>query len=73
MLYKYNDKIYVKPFSNKIVEVEITKNDDDFDIQPTNKIVFLTPQIKNEMVEVTNEEAYKSASKSSKKSISSNI
>lgn len=60
MLYEFNGKIYVKPFSNKIVEVEMSKNENEnFDIVPTTKIVYLTPEIKEKMVEVTNEEAYK--------------
>lgn len=59
MLYKYNGKIYVKPFPNKIVEVKISKKGNDFNIEPTSSVLYLNDVIKKEMVSVTNEEALK--------------
>ena len=69
MLYEFNGKIYVKPFVNKIVEVEITKQDDGFDVKPTTKEVELTTEIRQNLTEISIEEAAKKASKS-KKSLS---
>ena len=69
MLYEFNGKIYVKPFVNKIVEVEITKQDDVFDVKPTTKEVELTTEIRQNLTEISIEEAAKKASKS-KKSLS---
>ena len=69
MLYEYNGKIYVKPFSNKIVEVKIDKIGNEFDVQPTNKDVYLTPEIQKDMVQVTLEQAYNKYGKPNKKPV----
>jgi len=58
MLYQYNGKIYVKPFSNKMVEVEITKIEGGYNIKPTKKTVELTPEIKEKIVEISLKDAY---------------
>lgn len=58
MLYEYNRKIYVKPFSNKMVEVEITKNENEYDVKATNRFVNLTPEIKEQIVEISLKDAY---------------
>lgn len=58
MLYQYNGKIYVKPFSNKMVEVEITKAEKEYDVKPTKRIVELTPEIKDKIVEISLKDAY---------------
>ena len=73
MLYEYNKKFYVKPFSNKIVEVKVEKINNEFDVQPTNKEVYLTPEIQKEMIQVTIEEAFEKSAKISKNSIDKNI
>lgn len=67
MLYEYNGKIYIKPFSNKLVEVEISKNIDEFDVKPTSKILILTPKIRNKLTEITLEDAYKKINKNTQK------
>ena len=59
MLYEYNRKIYIKPFSYKMVEVEISKNENEYNVKPTNRIVELTPKIKEEIVEISLSDAYK--------------
>lgn len=71
MLYKYNDKIYVKPLVNKIVEVNITKKGDEYDIQPNKDFTYITPDIKKKMIEITVEDAYKMKNKA-KSSLSDN-
>lgn len=69
MIYEYNKKFYVKPFSNKIVEVNIQKKNNEFDVQPTQNTIYLTPDIQKSMVEVTLEEAYKKSGKLDKISL----
>ena len=69
MLYEYNGKIYIKPFSNKIVEVEVTKKGTEFDVKPTNEGKVLTPEIIKKMSEITLENAFKKANKSDKGSL----
>lgn len=63
MLYEFNKKIYVKPFSNKLVEVEVSKNENGYDVEPTKKTLIITPEIKNKIIEVTLEQACKRSSK----------
>lgn len=58
MLYEYNGKIYIKPLVNKIAEVKISKKGDEYDIQPTGKIIYITDEIKKEWTPVSKENAY---------------
>lgn len=58
MLYIYENKIYVKPFSNKIVEVKISKKNNEFDLKPTKNIIEITEKVKSKMSEVSLEKAY---------------
>ena len=69
MLYEYNKKFYVKPFSNKIVEVNVEKKNNEFDVQPTKKVVYLTPDIQKVMSEVTLQEAYEKSGKIGKSTL----
>ena len=69
MIYEYNKKFYVKPFSNKIVEVNVEKKNNEFDVQPTKKVVYLTPDIQKVMSEVTLQEAYEKSGKMSKSTL----
>ena len=66
MLYEYDGKIYIKPFSNKIVEVEVIKKGEEFEIKPLKGIKRLTPEIKENIKEITLENAYKKAHKADK-------
>lgn len=66
MLYEYNGKIYVRPFSNKIVEVTIEKKGNEYNVKATEKSMELNQEIQKKMVEITLEEAYKKANKSEK-------
>lgn len=69
MLYELNGKIYIKPFVNKIVEVKVSKEDNEIVFTPTNVVLYITPEIKEKLVPVSNEDAYRIASKSGKKSV----
>ena len=68
MLYVFNDKIYIKPFHNKLVEVKIEKDKDEYNVITTNKNISLTStaQLK-ELSQLTLEEAYKYQNKEKKK------
>ena len=67
MLYEFNEKTYIKPFSNKLVEVEITKNGEEYDVKATKRILELTPKRKKEIVEITLKDAYEKKHKNEKK------
>ena len=59
MLYEYNGKIYIKPFSSKMIEVEIFKKGTEYDVKATSRKVELTPQIKEKITTIRLEDAYK--------------
>ena len=63
MLYEYNNKIYVKPFSNKLVEVEISREANEYNVKATNRSVELTMQNKGKVTDISLEEAYKMSQK----------
>lgn len=63
MLYFYKGKIYVKPFENKIVEVEVSKEGNNFDVKSTGKTVEINRNDVAEMTTLTTEEAYKKLNK----------
>lgn len=69
MLYELNGKIYIKPFPNKIIEVEITKNGNEYNAKLTKKIIELIPETKAKLVEITIEDAYKKKYKTENKVI----
>jgi len=69
MLYEYNGKIYIKPFSNKIVEVEIAKKGNDYNVKPLKEVQRITPEIKEKIKEITLENAYKRMSKTDRNSL----
>lgn len=58
MLYEYNGKFYVKPFSNKLVEVEISKKGNEYDVKATKRVVEIRPEIRNKIVGISLREAY---------------
>lgn len=69
MIYEYNKKFYVKPFSNKIVEVNVEKKNNEFDVQPTKKVLYLTSDIQRAMSEVTLQEAYEKSNRIGKSTL----
>lgn len=58
MLFRYENKIYVRPFANRIVEVEVSKKGNEYFVNPTKNKVELTNKVANEMYSITIEEAY---------------
>lgn len=69
MLYELNGKIYVKPFSSKLIEVKVSKDGNKYDVKATDKIVEITPEIKRKLTEVTLKDAYDKTHKIESKSI----
>lgn len=69
MLFEYNGKIYVKPFSNRLVEVEVSKPGNEYNVKATKKIVELTQQIKAKVSTISLEQAYKIQNKKEIKTI----
>ncbi len=67
MLYEYNGKIYVKPFSGKMVEVEVFKEGKEYNVKATNKKIELTEEIKTKAIGIALEDAYKKQHKIERK------
>lgn len=65
MLLKYDNKLYIRPFGNKLVEVKINKKGKEYDIVPTDKKVEITSAIEGQLHSVTNEAAYEMQNKNS--------
>lgn len=63
MLYLFNEKIYVKPSSNIIVEVEVTKKGEEYDVKATSRKVDMNKEQKDSLVPIGLEEAYKHQNK----------
>lgn len=59
MLFEYENKVYIKPFKEKIVEVKVTKKGDEYNVEPLNKTVIITPKISEKIHSITIEKAYK--------------
>ena len=66
MLYVYKGKIYVKPYENKIVEVEISKIKDGYDAKATDRII-IEDNLVDKLQSISIEEAYKLLNTDSKK------
>ena len=73
MLYEYDGKTYIKPLVNKIVEVKVEKNGNDYDIKPTEGVTYLTDKIKKELVSITPKQAYERQTKLMKNSHKDNF
>lgn len=65
MLYRYNGKVYIKPFSDKLVEVTVNKKGNAYDVKPTQRTVIITPEISGKLLSISIEEAYKMQNKTS--------
>ena len=67
MLYVYKDKVYVKPFANKLVEVKIEKEKDGtYNVLATPNVV-VDDYIDSKIVSISTEQAYEFLSKKKKK------
>lgn len=58
MLYIYGGKIYIKPLENRLVEVNITKRGNEYNVEPTERKVELNDKIRNDLFSITLERAY---------------
>ena len=58
MLFRYNNKVYVRPFANKLVEVIVSKKGNEYDIQPTNTKLEITSEVNEGLYSISIEEAY---------------
>ena len=70
MLYIYMDKIYVRPFDNRLVEVKISKKGDEYNVEATEKTVEINNDVRSQMFSIALEEAYKVQNKSGKEKTS---
>lgn len=67
MLYLYNGKIYVRPFVNKMVEVDIKKGiGEDYNVIPTNNVV-VDDNLDSKIISISLENAYEVIRKNSKR------
>lgn len=67
MLYIYDGKIYIKPLENILVEVNVTKKGNEYNVVPTEKKVELDDKIRNSLFYITLEKAYEMQHKSDNK------
>lgn len=67
MLYLYNGKIYVKPFDHKMVEVNVTKKGNEYNVEATEKWVEINDKILGNTYSVTLEKAYEMQNKKDSK------
>lgn len=67
MLYLYNGKIYVKPFDHKMVEVNVTKKGNEYNVEATEKWVEINDKILDNTYSVTLEKAYEMQNKKDSK------
>lgn len=66
MLYLYNGKIYVKPFVNKMVEVDIKKGiGQNYDVIATKNVI-VDDMLDSKIVSISLEKAYELIHRSSK-------
>lgn len=63
MLFRYENKVYIKPFADKLVEVKVTKRGNEYNIEPSNKKIIITSKIAGELYSIPIEEAYKMQNK----------
>ena len=69
MLYIFKDKIYVKPFDNKIVEVSITKENGEYNVKAIKAPLELNDELMKQVSSITLEDAYKFQNKEETKKI----
>lgn len=67
MLYLYNGKIFVRPVTNKIVEVDIKKElNGSYDVKPTKNII-VRDDLNKVLTSIALEKAYEVLHKDSKR------
>ena len=65
MLFRYENKVYIKPFADKLVKVDVIKKGNEYDVKATKEIVVITPEINEKLYSISLEEAYKMSNKAS--------
>ena len=66
MLYVYNGKIYVRPFVNKMVEVDIKKGiGENYNVLPTKNVI-VDDNLDTKITSISLEKAYELIHKSNK-------
>jgi len=65
MLFRYENKVFIKPFADKLVKVDVTKKGNEYDVKATKEIVVITPEINEKLYSISLEEAYKMSNKTS--------
>lgn len=63
MLYEYDGKTYIKPLVNKMVEVEVSKKGNEYDIKPKKNMVYITEDVKKKMNAISKEDVVKKSKK----------
>lgn len=66
MLFRYDNKVYIRPFVNRLVEVEVSKKTNDYDVKPTKNEIKITPEVSEKLYSISIEEAYNMQNKPSK-------
>lgn len=65
MLFRYENKVFIKPFADKLVKVDVTKKGNEYDVKATKEIVVITPEINEKLYSISLEEGYKMSNKTS--------
>lgn len=65
MLFRYGTKVFIKPFADKLVKVDVTKKGKEYDVKATKDVVVITPEINEKLYSISLEEAYNMINKSS--------
>lgn len=65
MLFRYANNVYIKPFADKLVKVDVNKKGKEYDVKATKDVVVITPEINEKLYSISLEEAYKMSNKSS--------
>lgn len=64
MLYIYKNKIHIRPYANKMAEVEIEKKDNDYNIKVVGELVGLDDKEMKKIVPIDIHNAYEYVEKS---------
>ena len=64
MLYEFNRKFYIKPFSNKLFEVDVIVNDaGEFEVKPNGRMLSITLDMKSKIFQVPIQYAFEKTRK----------
>lgn len=66
MVYELNNKFYLKPLVNKIIEVKIVKTSSGFELKTVGKLIFIKNEDKEKLSEISIKSAYDKQNKKDK-------